>query len=75
MAENTGLSAAGNGDKDLTINKTGTNPGNLSGGGADVVKFAGDGGKDVSHSNTPPAQSGKAPSGNEVKFAGDVGKK
>lgn len=74
-----GVDFSGNGDRDVSISKDGTNPGDLgSSGGGSVIDFAGDGEKDVWNNSQPSLKGAYAldtpKSGNEVKFAGD-GKK
>lgn len=68
------LKFAGNGMKDVDINKDSTDPGSLAGGGDTVIDFAGHGAKDVSHSNEPKNGSQAMPSGGDIVFAGE-GKK
>ena len=57
-----GISFAGDGEKDVTINKSGTMPGNMASSSEKVIDFAGDGASEVSHANEP-THGGKTVSG------------
>lgn len=71
MAEK-GVSFAGNGDAELTVNKPGTNPGSIGSKGG-VVDFPGDVGQDATRvAETGSGKGGRAPEKGPVEFAGDI---